>query len=166
METLFTLVIILLLSIAVEKTWYSNDDRITECNTIDSHNSPTVYIYILLYKLIVECPWPDRGGWESFYSRGAGTFVYPFNYRSRNMHLILWDRQRVSSWRPLDRFGYLHELYIVYKWFTFKSLTDGVCHLFYLYWLMGEGMVYGDMPFPGTGCPVPGVANFYLMWNV
>ena len=48
-------------------------------------------------------------------------------------------------------------------WFTFKSLTDGVCHSFYLYWLMGKGMVYGGLPFPGTGRPVPDVD---LIWNV
>ena len=47
------------------KTFYFNGDRITECNTIDTRNSSTVYI--ILYKLIVECPWPDRGGWESHY---------------------------------------------------------------------------------------------------
>ena len=48
------------------KTFYCNDGRITECNTIDTRNSSTVYI--LLYKLIVDCPWPDRGGWESIHA--------------------------------------------------------------------------------------------------
>ena len=61
--------------------------------------------------------------------------------------------------------GYLRKLYIDI-WFTFKSLIDGVCHLFYLYWLMGKGVAYGGLPFPGTGCPVPDVANTYLIWNV
>ena len=37
----------------------------------------------------------------------------------------------------------------------FKSLTDGVCHLFYLYWLMGKGMAYGDLPFQGYACAEP-----------
>ena len=55
---LFTVAIILLLSIAVKKKhFYCNDDRITECNTIDTRNSSTVYI--LLYKLRVEC-FPDQ----------------------------------------------------------------------------------------------------------
>ena len=55
-------------------------------------------------------------------------------------------------------FGYLHELYMDLC-FTFKSLTDGVCHLFYLYWMMGKGMAYGGLSFPSTGCPVPDVTN-------
>ena len=55
-------------------------------------------------------------------SHGAGTFVYPYNYRSRNRHRNLRDRQCVSSWWPLDWFGYLHELYIDI-WFIFISLT-------------------------------------------
>ena len=27
---------------------------------------------------------------------------------------------------------------------------------------MGKGMAYGALPFPGTGCPVPDVANIYF----
>ena len=50
-------------------------------------------------------------------------------------------------------------------WFTVKTLTDGVGHLFYLYWLMEKGMAYGGLPFPGTGCPVPDVTDIYLIWN-
>ena len=133
MEALFTVDIILLLSIAVEKkTIYCNDDRITECNTIDTRNSSTVYV--LLYKLIVECPWPELGEWKSFKSCGANTFIYVFDYRPRNSHRSLWVWQCVSSWWPLDWFWYLHEIYIDI-WFTFKGLTDGVCHfdLFVLY---------------------------------
>ena len=72
------------------RTFYCNDDRITECNTVDIRNSSTVYI--LLYKLIMECPCPDRGGWESFNSHGAGTFFYPFNHRSKSRRRNLWDR--------------------------------------------------------------------------
>ena len=53
--------------------------------------------------------------------------------------------------------SYLCKLYIDI-WFIF--------YLFYLYWLMGKGMAYGGLPFPGTGCPVPDVANTYLIWNV
>ena len=30
---------------------------------------------------------------------------------------------------------------------------------------MGEGMAYGGLPFPGTGCPVPDVGNIYLVWS-
>ena len=30
---------------------------------------------------------------------------------------------------------------------------------------MGDGMAYGALPFPGTGCPVPDVGNIYLIWN-
>ena len=166
METLFTVVIILLLSIAVEKysivmmMWLQNAIPL-----IHIIHQLYIYIYILMCKLIVECPWPDRGGWESYNSHGAGTFVYPFNYRSRNRHRNLWDGQCVSSWWPPDWFGYLHGVKIDI-WFTYKSLVDGVCHLFYLYWLMGKGMAYGGLPFLGTGCPVPDVANIYLIWNV
>ena len=70
----------------------------------------------------------------------------------------MWDRQSASSWWLLGWFGYLRELYIDI-WLTFRSLTDGVCHLFYLYWLMVKGVAYGDLPYLGTGCPVPEVAN-------
>ena len=24
---------------------------------------------------------------------------------------------------------------------------------------------YGDLPFPGTGCPIPDVGNINLIWN-
>ena len=40
--------------------FYCNDDRFTECNAIDACGSSTVYI--LLYQLIVECPWTVEGG--------------------------------------------------------------------------------------------------------
>ena len=49
-----------------DKTFYCNDDKITECSNIDTRNSATMYIYIytymyiymyiLLYKWTVECP--------------------------------------------------------------------------------------------------------------
>ena len=81
-------------------------------------------------------------GWESFNSRGAGTFVYPCIYRSQNRHWNLWAGQYASSWRPLDWFGY------------------------FLHWLMGKGMPYDGLPFSGTGCPVLDVAIFHLIWNV
>ena len=29
--------------------------------------------------------------------------------------------------------------------------------------MMGKGMAYGGMPFPGIGCPVPDVVNIYLI---
>ena len=104
-------------------------------------------------------------GWEY---RGVkipyhtGTFVYPFNCRARNRHWHLWYRQCVSSWWPLDWFGYFTNCILIYD-LLFKSLTDGVYHLFYLYWLMGIEMANGGLPFPGTGCPVPDVTNIYLM---
>ena len=144
------------------KHLFCNDNRITEFNTIDTTDSLTVYI--LLYKLIVKCPWPDRGGWESLNSHGAGTFVYTFNYRSRNKHYNLWDRQCVSCWWPLDWFGYTHELYID-TWYTIiKSLTDWVCYLFVL--TSGERNRLWWPALPGTGCPVQDVANIHLIWNV
>ena len=53
METLFTVVIILLLSNTVEEhSFYCDDDRITECHTIETRNSSTVYIYIYIYLYI------------------------------------------------------------------------------------------------------------------
>ena len=88
----------------------------------------------------------------------------PFDYRSMNMRRNLWVRQCVSSWWHLDWFGYLLEMNISI-WFTFKCLTEWLCHLFYFYWLMGKGTAYGGLPFLGTGCPVPDVANNYLIWN-
>ena len=45
-------------------------------------------------------------------------------------------------------------------------LNCGVCHLFYLYRLVEKGMAYGGLPFPGTGGPVPNVANIHFLWNV
>ena len=62
-------------------------------------------------------------------------------------------------------FGYLHDLHID-TWFTLKSLTDVVCHLFYLFWLVGKGMAYCGLPFPASGCPVPDLTNIYLIGNV
>ena len=50
-----------------------------------------------------------------------------------------------------------NELYIDI-WFTFISLTDRVCYLFYLFLLIGKGIVYGGLTFSDTGCPVPDVA--------
>ena len=35
----------------------------------------------------------------------------------------------------------------------------------HLYWLMGKGIAYGGLPFLGTSCPIPDVANIYLIWN-
>ena len=61
----------------------------------------------------------------------------------------------------MDWFGYLHDIYIG---IWFKRLTDGVCHLFDLYWLMEIGMAYGGLPFPGTGCLVTEVANMHYIY--
>ena len=104
----------------------------------------------------------DCRGWDSFDFHGAGTFVYPFDYRSKNRHRNLLDRRCVPPWWPLDCFGYLLELYIDIC-LIFESLTGGVCHLYYLYWLMAKGIVYGGQPFPDTGCPLSDVTNIYLM---
>ena len=41
-----------------------------------------------------------------------------------------------------------------------------MCHLLYLYWLMGKGIAYGSLSFPGTVCPLPDVANICFIWNV
>ena len=72
------------------KTLYDNDNRIKEYNTIDTRNSSLVYI--LLYKLIVECPWPHRGGWESFNSHDWwGLALISFA-------LTDWERDRL--WWP------------------------------------------------------------------
>ena len=81
------------------------------CNVSNKCNSSIVYI--LLHELIVECIWPDRGGWEFIGSHGAGTFVCPIKYRSRNRHRNMWDGWCISS-RLLPRvwFEYLHELCI------------------------------------------------------
>ena len=32
---------------------------------------------------------------------------------------------------------------------------------FYLYWLLGKGMAYGGLFFPGIACPVLDVVNIY-----
>ena len=98
-------------------------------------------------------------------TKNTGKCVYAFHYSSRSKYRNVWDRQCVSSLWHLDWFGCLDELDIDI-WFTFKSLTDGVCHLFNLYWLMGKGMAYGGLPFTGTGCPVPDVVNIYFIRNI
>ena len=40
-----------------------------------------------------------------------------------------------------------------YRSFVFRCLTDG------------EGVAYGGLPFPGTGCPAPDFGNICLVWN-
>ena len=129
------------------KTLYCNDDRITQCNPIDTCNSSTVYI--LLYKLIVGCPWPDHGGGSHLTPMGLARFSIPLikgrGTGTKTCGLGPGVRQCVPPWWPLDWFGYLREPYIDI-WFTFKTLTDGVCHLLYLYWLMGKGVAYGGLP--------------------
>ena len=135
-----------------------------------STSNQVVLEWLVTERTRVQGPWRQAGvTWQAYayVARGLhlGTFVYPFNYRSRNRHRNMWDRQSVSSWSPLYWFGYLHELYIDI-WFTVKSLADGVCHLFYLYWPTVTAVAYGGLPFPGTGCLVPDVANIYLIWNV
>ena len=32
-----------------------------------------------------------------------------------------------------------------------------VCDLYIDALLLGEGVAYGGLPFPGTGCPIPGI---------
>ena len=124
---------------SVEKTFYCDDDRITQCNTIDTRNSSTAYL--LSYKLRVECPRPDRGKRESFNPHGAGTLVYPFNDRSRNSHWDLWDRQCVSSWWPLDWVDTDTNCTLIYDLFL-KVWLMGCATCIYLYWLMGKGVAY------------------------
>ena len=84
-----------------------------------------------------------------------------FNCKSRNRHRNIWDRQCVSSRCPVDCFRTVN-----WNMLFFISVADGVCHLFYLYWLMGKGMAYDSLPFSETGFPISDVANIYLIWNV
>ena len=102
-ERACTVVIILLLSFAVEIIYWYDYRPYYACNrffpqlsvlmispsVIGLRNAisithPTLQVYIILYILIVECLWSDRGGWEFINSHGAGTFVCPIKYRSRN----------------------------------------------------------------------------------
>ena len=43
--------------------------------------------------------------------------------------------------------------------------TAVICNLYLDVELIREGMAYGGLPFPDTGCPVPGVGNIYLVWH-
>ena len=88
-----------------------------------------------------------------------------FEYMSRDRHRNLLDRQCVSSRWPLYWFRYLHELCIEI-WFSFVSRQMGCATCIYLYWLLGKGMAYGGLPFPGTGYPIPDVSNIFLIWNI
>ena len=115
--------------------------------------------------MTVACPWPYRGGWEYFNSHGVGTFVSPFNYRSRNKHRNVRDRQCVSYWWPLDWFGYSHNSTLIYN-LLLKVWLMGCATCMHLYSVMAKGMTYGGLPSTGPGCSVTGVANFYLIWNV
>ena len=108
--------------------------------------------------------WPEPGGWEWWLLPWCRKMVSIQNNQvEEQAPNYVGYRQCVSSWWPLDWFWHLHELYIDI-WFTFKSLTGGVCHLFYLHRLMGKGVACGGLPFRGTSCPVPDVANIYLTW--
>ena len=81
------------------ETFYCNDTRITKSNINDIHNpSPA---YILLYKLVVECLWPDRGGWILIQSHGAGTVVCPLHTgRGTGNEACGWGRV-VCLWWPV-----------------------------------------------------------------
>ena len=46
-------------------------------------------------------------------------------------------------------------------------MFDGLCHLHsFVSTTDAERVAFGGLPFPGTGCPEPDVANIYLIWNV
>ena len=53
------------------RTFYCNDNKITEFDMINTKNSSTAYVVI--YKLITQCFWTGTGGWEFNHSHGAGT---------------------------------------------------------------------------------------------
>ena len=108
--------------------------------------------------------WPEPGVWEQWLLPWCRQmWSIQNNQVEEQAPNYVGYRQCVSSWWPLDWFWHLHELFIDI-WFTFKSLTGGVCHLFYLHRLIGKGMACGSLPFPSTSCPVPDVANIYLIW--
>ena len=76
------------------KNDFGIDTTITECNINHTHNSLTACI--LLYRLVVECPWQNRGGWELITSHDAGTDVCPFNTGRgivTETHGVLWNMQ-------------------------------------------------------------------------
>ena len=128
---------------------------------------PCVCAPMFTRPLLEECPWTDRWGGSpltpmlpahlfipSITGRGIGTETCGIG----------------SVFSPDDLWTGLY----TYKKCILKYdlllnmwlMVDGVWHLFYLYWLVGKGMAYGGLPFPGTGCPVPGVANICLMPNI
>ena len=131
-----------------------NDDRITECNILDTRNSLTVYI--LLYRLTMECPSSDHGRWRSFNAHGAGTFVYPL-ITSLGTGTETCGVGNVFPpdypWVGLDtNMNCTFDI-----WFTFKSLTGGVCHL-YLFILTDA-----EKGWPMVSCPFLALVVLYRM---
>ena len=103
------------LSIIVGKHFYCKHTRITECNISDTHYKRTM----LLYNLIVDCLWPDPGGWELIDSHGADTFFCLLNI-GRGMYTETWGIDNVyppdDIWFGSDT-GYL--------WDMLTCLTNG-----------------------------------------
>ena len=100
-----------------------------------------------------------------FKYRGADKFVYTFNYRSRNRHRNLCDRQCVSPDDPLIVLDTYMNYTLLYD-LLLKFLLMGCARFIYLYCMMGKEMTYDGLPFPGTGYPVPDVTNIYLIWTI
>ena len=151
--------LILLRSIAVEKH--------TIAMMIELSNVISKFIrsmYILLYTLVVACPWPNCGGKAFINCNDARIFVFPIDYRSRNWHRNLWGRQCVFLRMTSEL-----DIYTMH-WYNVDSEVwlVGCATLIYLYWKKfnwwGQIGLCG-LPFPGTGCLVQDVIHSYLIWN-
>ena len=60
--------------------------RITPPLFMQGHKPQFSIVYRLLYKMIVECSWPDCGCWVFISSQGAGKFVCVIKYSSWNRY--------------------------------------------------------------------------------
>ena len=119
---------------------------------MQGHKPQFSIVYRLLYKMIVECPWPDCGCWVFISSHGAGKFVCIIKYSSWNRY----QSRGVNDVFPPDDPWFDSEterkLYIG-ECLIFRCLTEGAWNL------------YGVLPFSVTGCPVANIGKIYLGLN-
>ena len=156
MNNLSNRVIILPLSFFVEK--YLNINRIMECDVGDARYTTTAYT--LLFDFIIECIWPDHGGWEIINSHAAGTYVLLNTGRGLSTETcevdIVFLPGNVGLGSDNDtNCAVIHNLYL-----DVRLMRDVIC-ISMSHW-RGNGMPYGGLTFPDSVCHVPDVRNVYL----
>ena len=109
--------------------------------------------------------------WSLYFMQNHQVFLHNLDYDLISSIIFIWalssngtscmeQHQHKLTWWPLDWFGYLNDVHIQYMIYFYKS--GWLCVPLALF-VLTDGDRDGILR---PGCPIPDVANIYLICNV